>query len=245
MIRSRPPQSNHGATEYRQFGRNPQRLVNKYRSRRRQRRFRQSSGKISLDKSILDFELSPIDGHMATLTVSTKSSRVRVSATMTAEAIGRQFEVRRRLDIVARLTNERLVSSRQRIFGLTPMVEPPSSPTVRIVTVCAPDPEFCLMKILVTLLTSHRFVFVSRRTMTLFAWHRSMQTDQREARDLVVKRNALPPIDIIMATLATLTQLSFMRIPLLMAGVAGSRQLLPIKIASVTVVAFYLLMCAT
>jgi hypothetical protein len=72
-----------------------------------------------------------------------------------------------------------------------------------------------------------------------------MQTDQGKARDLVVERNALSPIDIIMTTLATLTQLSLMRIPLLMAGVAGSRQLLSIKIASVTIIAFHLFMCAT
>ena len=146
---------------------------------------------------------------------------------------------------MTRLTNELFMSSRQRIFGLTPMVEPPSSPTVWIVTICATHPELCLMKILVTLFASCRLALVSRRTMTLFAGHRSMQTDQGKAGDLVVERNALSPIDIIMATLATLTQLSLMRILLLVARVAGNRQLLSIKIARVAIVALHLFMRAT
>ena len=72
-----------------------------------------------------------------------------------------------------------------------------------------------------------------------------MQTDQGKARDLMVERNARSPIDIIMATLATLPQLSLVRILLLVARVAGRRQLLSIKIAGVAIVAFHLFMRAT
>lgn len=194
---------------------------------------------ISLNESILDVQLTPIRGDMAPLATAAIRSRVDVGTPMAAVAIRRQFEVRRRLDVVTGLTNHLFMSAGERIFGLPRMVKAPPRPSVRVVTICATRTKFRLMEVLVTLFTNHRFVLVGRRPVAFLAGDRRMQTDQRKARDLVVERNAFPPIHIVVAALAALTQLSFVGILLAMAGVARSRKLVPIEIAGVAGVALY------
>ncbi len=176
---------------------------------------------------------------MAPLATAAERSRVHVSTPMAAVAIGRQFEVGWRLYVVTGLTNNLFMSASQRIFGLPRMVKTPSWPSVRIVTIGAARAKLRLVEILVALFTSHRFILVGRRPVAFLAGDRRMQTDQRKARDLVVERNAFPPIDIVMTALAALSQFSFMGILLAMAGVARRRKLVPIKIAGVAGIALY------
>ena len=133
--------------------------------------------------------------------------------------------------------NNLFMSAGQRVFGLPRMVKTPSWPSVWIVTIRAARTKLRLMEILVALFTSRRFVLVGRRTVTFLAGYRRMQTDQRKVRDLVIERNAFPPINIVVTALATLSQLSFVGILLAMAGVARNRKLVPIKIAGVAGVA--------
>lgn len=97
-------------------------------------------------------------------------------------AVGRELQVDRVFSRMARLARELLMPARQRIFCLEPMVEAPMRPTVRIVARCTLGSETSLVFVLVAFFTGERCVFISRRLMTIFAGHRSMQSDQGKSR---------------------------------------------------------------
>ena len=99
---------------------------------------------------------------------------MHVCASVTAVAIRRQLEIRRRLGLVTDFANDLFMSARKWIFGLPGMVETPSSPTVWIMAVRATRPKLCLVEVFVTLVASSRLILVSWRMVTLLAGHGSM-----------------------------------------------------------------------
>ena len=66
---------------------------------------------------------------------------------------------------------------------------------------------------------------------------RSMQTDEREPRQVVVECDLLPPVRFVVTGFALGTELAFMGIVLLVAGGAIQRELVTVEIAGVAGVA--------
>lgn len=177
---------------------------------------------------------------MAALARLAERAVVHVRTAMTAEAIHRQLQIRRRLGLVAGLARDLLVDSDQWEPGLPRVVEAPQPPPVRIMATGALCPEPSLMEILVTALTGHRRVLVGRRAVALLARHRLVQAYQREARNLMIEGELLPPARIAVARLATFAQLALMRILLAVTGHARRRELVPIEVTGMATLAFHL-----
>jgi len=100
------------------------------------------------------------------------------------------------------------------------MIEPPTTPAVRVVAVGTTNSESRLMIIPVALVAGYRRILVGRRAMALLARHGGVQPNERKAGYFVIEGNAAPPIDIIVAFFAPLSQFSFVRVVLLVTGAA-------------------------
>ena len=102
----------------------------------------------------------------------------------------------------------------ERRFGI--VVEPPALPAVRIVTRRAVAPQAPLMDIVCRMTTGAIGLGVSEGVtcVTLLARHRTVQAQQREARELMIEGDLLGPARFHMTTVATLFQLSFVHIVL-------------------------------
>lgn len=81
--------------------------------------------------------------------------------------------------------------------------------------------------------------------MTLLARHDGMASEQREARDVVIEGYFLTPAGFLVALLAAVSELGFVRIVLFVTGHAGRRELVAIEIAGVAGVAFDLRVLAS
>lgn len=73
--------------------------------------------------------------------------------------------------------------------------------------------------------------------MALFARHRSVKSDQRKIREVVIEQHLLSPARLVVAALAILPELASVRVILLMTSDAGGCELLGIKVPLVTAVA--------
>ena len=136
-------------------------------------------------------------------------------------AVDRQLQVDRIFCLVARLACDFLVRAGQWIFCLGRMVEAPPSPAIRIMAGRTLGTETSLMFVLVAFFTRERSLFILRRLMTVLARHRSMQSNQGKAREIVIEPGLLPPIVLIMAPLAFRTELVLVWILALVTGDAG------------------------
>src|SRR5487761_2699739 len=171
--------------------------------------------------SILDIQFSPTAGYMTFFAHAAERTAMSVFRAMTIVAVDRQLQVDRVFRLVARLACDFLVRAGQRIFCLRRMVEAPPSPAIRIVARRTLRTETSLMFVLVTFFTRERRLFILRRLMTVLARHRSMQPDQRKAREIVIETCLLPPIVFIVAPLTSRTELVLVRILALVTGDAS------------------------
>jgi len=137
--------------------------------------------------SVPDLDLPPAGGHVASLASLAERAIVSILAAVTAVAIHRQLQIRRRLRLVTRLASELLMRTCQRKSGLSRVIESPQRPAIRIVAGGTMAPEPSLVKVLVTAFAGHRRVLVGGRAMTLLAGHRLVQADQGKTRDVMIE----------------------------------------------------------
>jgi hypothetical protein len=139
---------------------------------------------------------------------------------------------------VAGLAIDAAVRPGQRIACLRVVIEAPSCPTVRIVAERAirSEPAF-MMPVAVAGGASQRRTFEQQRPMTFFAGYDGVTTDQGKSSDVVIERRHLAPVGFSVALLAAGAELPFVAVVFAVAGYAGRRQLVAIKIAGVAGVA--------
>lgn len=146
---------------------------------------------------------------------------------VTAVAIRRKRDLG---DVFGRVTGvaiDAAMRASQRIFRLRVMIEAPAGPSVRIVAKRAIGAQPAgMMLILVAARAGDGRALVRRGLMALFAWHDRVAPNQRKPRQVVIEGRRLAPSSVLMALLATIAELTPMRIVLAMAGHAGRGELL-------------------
>ena len=163
---------------------------------------------------------------------------MRIVAAMTTEAIGPDRHFGGSLGRVAGVAMQTLMRASQWKARLRGMVEPPRLPTVGGMALRAlgAEPAFVL-GILVAAVACHLCILEAGRAMALLAGNPGVQSDQREARHVVVEGHLLPPAGFLVALLAARAQLAFVRVIFLVAARAIGGQFVAIEIADVTGVA--------
>ena len=137
------------------------------------------------------------------------------------------------------MTIEPLMCSVERVTCLRIVIETPARPAVRVVAQGAiPRESAFVMGVLVAARTDARRVFERSRAMAFLTGRDRMTADQWKSRDIVIEGHLPAPTRLLVALLAAGTQLGLMGIVLLVAGDAGCCELVAIKVASVTGVAF-------
>ena len=146
---------------------------------------------------------------------------------------------------MTKMTLHPVMCAGQRIVRLPVVIEPPAFPSRGPMTQGAIVPEAVL--VVAVLMTGGAFsgrIPEGRRAVTDLAKHKAMQTDQRKAGLVMIEINLLPPAALIVAGIAFGALLALMRIVLFVAGEAGRRQLLAIKVPLVARVTLGLRMLA-
>lgn len=114
------------------------------------------------------------------------------------------------------------------IIGLTVVVEAPEGPAIRVVTQVAVGAQTAFVNVFgfMAVDTLQKRVFVFRRQVALFARDRRMQSDEREARKVMVEEDFGAPTRFVMTVFTSLPLLTFVNIVLLMASETRRSQLL-------------------
>lgn len=142
---------------------------------------------------------------------------------------------------VAGVTIEARMGARQRELGQPVVVEGPERESVRVVASLAFGPEAAaVMLIFVTVRALGRGVLVHWCAMALLAGYRRVEADEREARQVVIEGDVLPPSKGSMARLAACSLPSLVRVVRLMAGHAGRAELDREEIPEMAAVALHL-----
>ena len=142
------------------------------------------------------------------------------------------------LALVAGSAVEPAMRAGQGIFRLPVVVEAPQRPAVGVVaarTLRAEPPR--VMCVLVAGGTVARRLLVRRAAVAFLARYRGMQTKQGKARKVMIEGDLGAPAAVLVAPLAFLPELAFVRVILLVAGDARRLELLSVEIARVTLVA--------
>lgn len=162
-----------------------------------------------------------------------------VVAAVAANASTRKRDLGGRLDRVAGVAIEPFMGSIQDVAGLGVMVETPADPAVRVVAQRAIAGQAALvMLILVAARAGPRRLLEGGRAVAFLARHNGVAPDEREACDIVIEGHLPAPAGLFVALLAAGAQLRLMRVILLVAGDAGCCELVAIKVAGVTGIAF-------
>lgn len=163
---------------------------------------------------------------------------------MTTVAVARKFHIHRVPGGMARLANDLLVGACQRIFSLARMIVAPARPSVRIVAISTLGSEASLVFVLVAFFAGHGLGLIRRRPMTFFTRNRSVQPDQRKARNVMIKCGVLTPIDSIVTLFTSRAEFVLMWVVLLVTRDASYRQFLAIDVARMARITFSFLVCA-
>ena len=140
---------------------------------------------------------------------------------------------------MAGVTIEPLMGTIKCVAGLRIVVEAPSHPAIWIVALGAIAGQAPLvMLILVAAGASSWRVLEGGRTVAFLARHNGVAPDEGKARDVMVEGHLPAPAGFLVTLLAAGTQLGLMGIVLLVARDTGCRELVAIKGAGVTAVAF-------
>ena len=154
-------------------------------------------------------------------------------------ASARQRDLGGGLDGVAGVTIEPLMCAIQRVASLRIVVEAPSHPAIWVVALGAITGQAPLvMLILVAARASSWRVLEGRRSMAFLARHDGVASDEGKTRDVMVEGHLPAPAGFFVTLLAAGTQLGLMGVVLLVARDTGCRELVAIKGAGVTAVAF-------
>ena len=149
------------------------------------------------------------------------------------------------LRLVAGMTIETAMRPIQNVSGFLIVVEAPAGPTVGIVTRCAVAREAAfMMSISMAIHAGARRILERRRAMAFLARHDGVTPDKRESRDIVIECDLLSPTRFFMALFAAISELSLVRIVLLVTRGAVCGDFITIKIAGVTGIAFDLAVLA-
>ena len=146
---------------------------------------------------------------------------------------------------VAGVTIEAHVGARQRELGLSAVVEGPEGESVRIVASLAIGSEAtAVMLILVAIRALCRGIVVNRRAMALLTGYRRVEPNEREARQVVIEGDVLPPSKGSVARLAACSLPSLVRVVRLMAGHARRAEFDREEIAEMAAITLYLAVLA-
>lgn len=119
------------------------------------------------------------------------------------------------------------------------VIEAPTGPAVRIVALGAGGAEPSLMvSVLVAGGTGLRCVLELGGAMALLAGDGLVQADEGKARDVMIEHDLLAPASVLVAFLAGRSELSLMRVVLLVAGSARRCEFVAIEVAGMTGTAF-------
>ena len=136
---------------------------------------------------------------------------------------------------MARMTTSTRMRSRQRKARGHCMVETRPLPGSSIVTAGTFRSEPTLViRVTMTSYARARRILEGRRAMATLAADRGVAADQREPRQIMINRGAFSPRSLIVALLATLTQLPLVRISGLVTSDTGHRRLVAVDISYVT-----------
>jgi hypothetical protein len=152
----------------------------------------------------------------------------------------RKFEGGRVLGRMATFALQPLMRAGYRITSLTRVIVFPFAPCERVVATPATrvHAKPALVKsVLMAFLASERRFLVVGRAVTALARNRHVLAYKGKAGSIVIECDILAPVKVVMTTLAAITELSFVRILLLMTGDARCRQFVSINEAGVTGVA--------
>ena len=140
---------------------------------------------------------------------------------------------------VARMTIEALMGARQRELGLGGMIEPPSRPTVGIMTFGTLGTDAALVVcILMTADTGFGRVLELRGAVALFARDGCVQTDQGKARHIMIEGDFLAPAGFLVTLFTIRTELAFVGVVVLVASRAVGREFIAVEVALMASVAF-------
>ena len=145
---------------------------------------------------------------------------------------------------VAGMAIEAPVCPCEQVACLRVMIKAPSRPTIRVVTERAIGPQAPLVMLVpVAGGARQRRILEPRRTVAFLARRDGVPSDQRKSRDIVIEERYAAPIVLTVTPLATSAELTVMPIILAVAGDAGCRELVAIKIARVAGIALEFGVC--
>ena len=165
---------------------------------------------------------------MAPLAALAKASAMHVVAQMTGIARRGHGDILTHRFAVAGFASKALVAVFEDKVRLLVVVEPPERPAVRVMAVAAFRSELALVPVglLVTADAVERCPLVGGGKVALLALDDSVQTDEWEARQIVIEKYLIrPPADIV-AALALGAQPILVNVVSLMTGLAGRTQFL-------------------
>lgn len=175
---------------------------------------------------------------MAFFARTAESPVVGIILAVAAVAVCRRSYARNIGLLVASMALQGMMRARQRVARLLVVIEAPACPSVRVVTrrtIRTEPPD--VMRILVAARAGAGRILERRAAMTFLARDYRVQPDQGKSRQIVVEGDLLAPARLVVALLASLAELAFVRIILAMAGDAGHGQFVAIEVTGVTTLA--------
>lgn len=182
---------------------------------------------------------------VAFLAAAPEAALMNIVCGVTAMAGRIECNFRNNFFPVAGVALQALVCAGQGKARLPVMVKSPACPSIRVVALGAIRAEATgVVLVLVTDRAISRYVLESGRAVAFLARQRGVEANQGKPREVVIERDLLAPTALVVAPGTARAKLSFVRIILLVATDARSRQFVAIEFALMTRVALDLGMTA-